>query len=92
MEDLETVGKATLDSLSIPDLRVRLALLTQIIKEAQADGDPRWEEAARQQRVVNEVLVRKIKEARRQAGEPEPKPVMVGMQAARMKLRQLSGR
>lgn len=91
MEDIETADKATLDSKSIADLKARLMVLNKIIKEAQRAGDPRWKEAARQQRVINEVLVRKIKEARRQAGEPEPEPVRVGMQPARLKGRAVTG-
>jgi hypothetical protein len=79
-----------LDSKSILDLRVRHALLTQIIREAQKAGDPRWKEAARQQRGVNEVLVRKLKEVRHQAGEPEPEPIKIRMQPARLKVKQLS--
>lgn len=90
MEDTEIEDKSTLESKSIADLKFRLAALTKIIKEAQADGDDRWEEAARQQRVVNEVLVRKIKEDRKRAGEAEPEPVKVGLRAARMKVRQIS--
>jgi len=79
-----------LDSKSIPDLRVRLILLTQIIREAQKAGDPRWKEAARQQCVVNEALVRKLKEARCQAGESEPEPIIVKMQPACLKIKRLS--
>ena len=91
MEDIETLDDATLESKSIADLKMRLGLLNKIIREAQADGDPRWEEPARQQRAVNKALVKKIKEARRQAGEPEPEPVRVGMQSARMKGRAITG-
>ena len=75
MEDKKTM----LETKSISDLRFRLAVLNTIIREAQKAGDERWKEAARQQRVINEVLVRKVKEARQQAGEPEPEPVRIGM-------------
>lgn len=90
MENLKTADKVTLDSKSITDLKVRLGLLTKIIREAQKAGDPRWKEAVRQQRVVNEVLVRKLKEVRHQAGESEPEPVIVRMQPARLKIKRLS--
>lgn len=91
MEDVETADKTKLELKSIADLKVRLMLLNKIIREAQAKGDPRWEEPARQQRVVNKVLVKKIKEARRLAGQPEPEPVRVGMKSARMKGRAITG-
>jgi len=65
---------------SIADLRVRLMVLIKIIREAQKAGDERWKEPARQQRIINKVLVTKIKEARQQAGESEPKHVKIGMQ------------
>lgn len=91
MEDIEIADKTTLDSKSIADLKVRLMVLSKIIREAQASGDDRWKEAARQQRIVNKVLVRKIKEARHQAGQAEPEPVRVGMQAALMKGRAIRG-
>ena len=90
MEDIETANKTTLDSKSITELKMRLGLLSKIIREAQKAGDERWIEPARQQRVVNEILVRKIREARRQAGELEPEPVRVGMQSARLKAKRLS--
>jgi hypothetical protein len=85
-----TEDRPALDSLSLVDLRVRMGVLTMIIREAQADGDPRWIEAARQQRMVNEALVRKTKEARHARGEPEPDPVVVGMGPARLVARRLS--
>ena len=74
----------TLNERSIADLRIRLMLLDKVIREAQAAKDPRWKEAARQQRAINEVLVRKIKDARREAGQPEPEPVRIGMQPLRL--------
>ena len=79
-----------LDEKSIADLRMRLMLLDKVIREAQAAGDPRWKEAARQQRAINGVLVRKIKDARRKAGQPEPEPVNIGMQSARLKAKRLA--
>ena len=91
MDDVETADKATLDSNSVADLKIRLGLLNKIIREAQAKKDPRWKEAARQQRVVNETLVKKIKEARHQRGEPEPEPVRIGMKSARMRGRAITG-
>lgn len=91
MEDIETSDKTTLESKSIADLKMRLGLLNRIIREAQAKGDPRWKEAARQQRVVNGALVKKIKQERRERDEPEPEPVRVGMQSARMKGRAITG-
>lgn len=91
MEDIETADKTTLDSKSITELKIRLGLLNKIIREAQAAGDERWKEPARQQRLVNEALVKKIKDTRRQAGELEPEPVKVGMRPARMKGRAITG-
>ena len=91
MEHIERADKPTLESKSISDLKVRLMILTKIIREAQEAGDARWKEAARQQRVVNEVLVRKIKESRRLAGEPEPESVRVRMRSVRMKGRAITG-
>ena len=91
MDDVETADSATLDSKSISELKIRLGLLNKIIREAQKVGDDRWKEPARQQRAVNEVLIRKIKEARHQAGEPEPEPIRVGMQSARLKGRAITG-
>jgi len=82
---------STLDNKLITDLKIRLALLDKVIREAQAARDPRWEEAARQQRVINKVLVKKIKEARRQAGIPEPEPVNIGMRAAKIRGRAPTG-
>lgn len=91
MEDIETADEATLDSKSVADLKMRLGLLNKIIREAQAKGDTRWKEAARQQRVVNKALVKKIKQGRRECGESEPEPVRVGMKSARMKGRAITG-
>ena len=79
-----------LNEKSIADLRMRLMLLDKVIREAQAAGDSRWKEAARQQRTINEVLVGKIKEARRRAGIPEPEPINIGMQSARLKAKRLA--
>jgi hypothetical protein len=79
--------QGSLDSLPISQLRARLMVLTKVIKQAQSEKDPRWEEAARQQRAVNVVLVKKIKEARARAGRAEPRPITIGMQAACMKSR-----
>jgi len=74
----------TLDSKSISELKIRLGILDTIIREARADGDSRWKEPARQQRVINETLVRKIRERRHQKGEDEPVHVVVGVNPARM--------
>lgn len=64
---------------SVVDLRVRLALVTRVIKEAQADGDKRWKNVVPQQRRINAALVAKIKTARRGRGEPDIEPTVVGM-------------
>ena len=89
-DEVLTEDRPTLDMKSIVDLRLRMAVLTKIIKEAQADGDERWTEAARQQRNVNEALVRKIKEVRHAKGEPEPEPVVVSMNPARLVAKKVS--
>jgi len=91
MEGVETADKSTLESKSITDLRVRLGLLTKIIHDAQKEGDERWKKLVSQQRTINEVLVKKIKEARQRAGELEPESVRVGMKSARMKGRAITG-
>lgn len=91
MENIEKADELALGAKSVADLKMRLGLLNKIIREAQAKKDPRWREAARQQRVVNKALVKKIKEARHQRGEPEPEPVRIGMKSVRMRGRAITG-
>ena len=80
----DTLGVSTpesnaLDGLSMMNLKMRLAVVTRVIKDAQACGDPRWENVVPQQRRLNAALVKKIKEARRGRGEPDVAPVIVRM-------------
>lgn len=76
--------EASLKKLSIVELKLRLSLATKIIREAQRDGDGRWENVVPQQRRLNKVLVRKLKERRLAKGKPEPPPIVVGVKAAKM--------
>jgi hypothetical protein len=73
----------SLNYLSINELRFRLGIVSKVIREAQRDGDSRWENVVPQQRKINAVLVRKIKRQHRANGT-EPEPVRVGMQPARV--------
>lgn len=75
---------------SIGDLKVRLAVLSQVIKEAQRDGDKRWEKLISQQRRINEVLVAKIKLAREQHGIKQPESISIGMKPATLSAKPLS--
>lgn len=80
-----------LEGQSIEELRTRVAVGSQLIQMLRADGDVGAQKAIgilqEQQRQVNEVLVRKIKEAREARGEPEPEPVVVGMKAVKLTAR-----
>lgn len=69
----------SLEKLSITELRIRLDLATKIIKEAQAKQDERWRKVVPQQRAINKVLVKKIKDRRNAVGDPDPEPVKIGM-------------
>ena len=84
IEEAKTADVGTLDALSIGELKIRVAILNLIIKAAQKDNDPRVVEPIRQLRVVNTALVQKIKEERRAKGIPEPEPVVIEMQPAKV--------
>lgn len=77
---LVETGAGPLESLSIGELRMRADLCDSVAREARDNGDPRWEEPARQHRVITAVLVRKIKQERVARGIPEPPPVVVGLE------------
>lgn len=80
----EEEKKENLRKLSLGEIRVRLAVVTKVIREAQSEKDPRWKNVVPQQRRLNQVLVEKIREARQIKGEPEPEPVTVGVKVLRM--------
>jgi hypothetical protein len=81
---VEELPSEALMQKSIVDLRARLVVLTQIIREAQRDGDERWRDVVPQQRRVNAALVAKLKQRRIDRDEPEPTPVVVGMKPAKI--------
>lgn len=81
--------ESALDTLSISDLEMRRELFDQVIHEAVEKGDPRYRDLQVQQRLVNKVLVRKIKEQRGSNGKTEPKPQAIGMRAAALGVRRL---
>jgi hypothetical protein len=83
-DDFKDEGLDALSELAVHDLRLRLAIVTQVIREAQVNGDPRWENVVPQQRRINTALVRRLQRQRRDEGVPEPEPVRVAMQPARM--------
>ena len=76
--------KKSLDDLSIAELKIRLAVVTKVIRGAQAEGNGRWENVIAQQRRLNEALVKKIKALRRKRGEPEPNSVTIGIKPVRV--------
>jgi len=89
MSDNSELGKERIEGQSIGKLRARLDVGTWLIRQLRKDDDPRAKEAIdelqRQQQVINEVLVRKIREERAARGEAEPEPVVVGMRAVRLR-------
>lgn len=90
MDNLEGADpKQKLENMSIFELQFRRNILGQIATEAHNDGDERWHEAARQQRVVNTALVVKLKKQRRAKGQHEPRSVNIGMQPIRMTARRV---
>jgi len=74
-----------LEGQTIEELRVRVMVASRLIKMLQQDDDPRAEGAIEvlreQQRKINEVLVRKIRE--------EPEAVVVGLKAVELRARRL---
>jgi len=64
----------TLDDLSTLELKMRLALVTSVLREAQQNGDERWRRLIPQQRKLNTALVKRLKEER-----GERAPVVVGL-------------
>jgi len=74
----------------VVQLRVKAAILSQVIREAQKRGDVRWKSLIPKQRKINELLVAEIKAQRKARGEPEPPPVVVGIQTIDMHARRLS--
>lgn len=66
----------TLVDLSTPELKMRLGVVTSVLREAQADKDPRWKNLIPQQSRLNAALVARLK------GEREIAPTVINMQAA----------
>ena len=77
--EVDDTAASVLAMCSVSDLRTRLALVTRVIREAQADGDERWRNVVPQQRRINAALVAKIRTTRLGRGEPDAEPVVVGM-------------
>lgn len=77
-----------LEEQSIGELRVRVHIISALIKLLRQDDDPRAPQAIKklqdQQRRINEVLVAKIKAKRQEEGEPEPPAVVVKMDTLRL--------
>ena len=68
----------------IAGLRVKYHLVERIIREAIADGDPRYENAVETQRAINQKLVACQWQLRQILGQPEPPAVVVGLKPASM--------
>lgn len=73
---------SVIDKRSLVDLQARFAIITQVIREAQADGDERWKILVPQQRKLNGIIIKKLQKRREQRGIPEPSPVIIGVQPA----------
>jgi len=82
----------TLEEQNIPELLSRVRLGSALIKLLHMDSDPRAPRAIRvlqeQQRELNEVLVERIRQRRKERGIPEPPAVVVGLKAAPLVARQ----
>lgn len=80
-----------LETLSIGDLQAKRQLLDIAIRVLRTSDDPRAERAveayAQDQRLVNEVLVAKLKAARAANDVPEPEAKVVPLQAAALSSR-----
>ncbi|MEW5876178.1 MAG: hypothetical protein AB1752_13495 [Candidatus Zixiibacteriota bacterium] len=85
MSDDVTMGP--LEGLTIAELQARAMVTDQVAREARDNGDPRWEQVADQHRRITAVLVRKIKEERKARGVPEPAPIIVCLEPARLGLK-----
>lgn len=64
---------------TLVELKLKAQLLRMIIKEAQRDGDQRWENLIPQQERINAMLVAAIREDRQRRGIPEPTPIVIGL-------------
>lgn len=76
-----------LNAMPLDQLVIKLALLSKVIKEAQADDDKRWCGLIDQQRQMNKVLVARKKQARLDAGLPEIEHIIIKMQPLRLTCR-----
>jgi hypothetical protein len=63
---------------------MRLGILKKVIREAQAEGDSRWETLLDDEATLRRALLVKVRAERRARGEPEPEPVVVRLDALRL--------
>jgi hypothetical protein len=82
-------GNGSLDDLPLSQLTFRAKVLSDIIRQAQRDGDKRWKDLVPQQRRLNEAIARKESEERAARGEPEPEPVHVSLGTAKVTARRI---
>ena len=82
-----------IEDQSIAELKAKVQLASMLIQMLRQDNDPQAgkaiKELQRQQRIINAVLVQKIKDKRAARGEPEPPPVVIGMKTLHIKGRAL---
>jgi len=78
-----------LSDMPISELEFKAGLCGKIACEARAAGDPKYTEAIRQQRVLNDERARRIAQTQTTDGVREHAlpPVVVGMQSADMRAR-----
>lgn len=71
-------------------LKFKWALLQKVIRDAQAEGDPRWQgHPVAQQRAIGKRLAEAKAELRKLRGEPEPEDVVVKVKTLDMESRTL---
>lgn len=73
------------EGVTTNELKTRLWILSETIKDAQRNNDDRWKRLVPQQREINQELSRRSK-----ASGTEPPPSMVRMKPAHMKARRKS--
>jgi len=79
-----------LSDMPISELEFKAGLCGKIACEARAAGDPKYTEAIRQQRVLNDERARRIAQLRTTDGgvcEHARPPVVIGMRSADMRAR-----
>ena len=79
--DIEKLAndKTQLSDLSIVELRMRLVLVTTVLREAREAGDERYERLIPQQRRLNDALVARLKVER-----GEIAPTVVSMKTVKL--------